>query len=155
VDKLERGFHGARVIGKGDKERQVFFSPECVEALREWLPLREAALRAEALGSAKKSALFINQRGGALTARGMYYIVHEYSRTAGFKKDMHPHALRHSFATHLVNSGCDVRVVQELLGHKSLATTQRYTHVDIEGLKRVYSESHPHGDRTIHNKDRN
>jgi integrase/recombinase XerC len=146
VNSLERDLGGARVIGKGDKERYIFFSAEAREALRLWLPARR--MRIKAAGSKEglpTDRLFINRNGGALSIPGLRWIITKYAEKSGLQKNVHPHALRHSFATHLVNSGCDVRVVQELLGHASLSTTQRYTHVDIEGLKRVHSEAHPHG----------
>jgi integrase/recombinase XerC len=140
---LDRDLRGAKVIGKGNKERQVFFSGEGREALLEWLPCRKNGISAEH----PTERLFINRRGTPLSVSGIRFIIGKYAEISSIVKNVHPHALRHSFATHLVNYGCDVRVVQELLGHASLSTTQRYTHVDIEGLKRVYREAHPHGDR--------
>ncbi|GHV89255.1 tyrosine recombinase XerC [Spirochaetia bacterium] len=141
MSALERDLNGAKVIGKGDKERQVFFTAEAKEALATWLPYRNSRIPAER----PTDKLFINKKGGAISVSGLRWIIGKYAERSGLPKNVHPHALRHSFATHLVNSGCDVRVVQELLGHASLSTTQRYTHVNIEGLKRVYRESHPHG----------
>jgi integrase/recombinase XerC len=140
---MDRDLSGARVIGKGNRERRVFFSEEAREALADWLPVRRSRILAEH----PTDRLFVNRRGGPLSTGGMRWIVARYAERSGLQKNVHPHALRHTFATHLVNAGCDVRVVQELLGHASLSTTQRYTHVDIEGLKRVYSEAHPHGSR--------
>jgi integrase/recombinase XerC len=144
---LDRDLRGARVIGKGNRERHVFFSGEGREALLEWLPRRKSGIRAEH----PTERLFINRRGNPLSVSGLRFIIGKYAEKSSSIKNVHPHALRHSFATHLVNYGCDVRVVQELLGHASLSTTQRYTHVDIEGLKRVYREAHPHGDRSRKN----
>jgi integrase/recombinase XerC len=143
LGSLDRDLSRARVIGKGDKERYVFFSHEGKEALAAWLPARAVRLRADH----PTEKLFISLKGGPLSVAGVRWIIARYAERSGLQKNVHPHALRHSFATHLMNSGCDVRVVQELLGHASLSTTQRYTHVDIEGLKRVYSEAHPHGSR--------
>jgi integrase/recombinase XerC len=143
LNNTDRDLSGARVTGKGNKERRVFFSEEAREALADWLPARRSRIPAER----PTDRLFINRRGGPVSTGGLRWIVGRYAERSGLQKNVHPHALRHSFATHLVNAGCDVRVVQELLGHASLSTTQRYTHVDIEGLKRVYSEAHPHGSR--------
>jgi integrase/recombinase XerC len=140
---LERDLSGARVTGKGNKERYVFFSEDGQKALAAWLLVRHNHIHAEH----PTDRLFINKRGGPISTGGLRWIIARYAEQSGLQKNVSPHALRHSFATHLVNSGCDVRVVQELLGHASLSTTQRYTHVDIEGLKRVYSEAHPHGSR--------
>jgi integrase/recombinase XerC len=146
LEALEGDLSGARVIGKGNRERYVFFSGEAQEALKLWLPVRNMRVKAvESGGKAPTNRLFINRKGGAISIPGLRWIITKYAEKSGLQKNVHPHALRHSFATHLVNSGCDVRVVQELLGHASLSTTQRYTHVDIEGLKRVHSEAHPHG----------
>jgi integrase/recombinase XerC len=143
LDKLSDNLSGGRVIGKGDKERYVFFSEEGREALAAYLPARQARIKAEH----PTGALFINRKGGPLSIPGIRWIIRSYAERSGLNKNVHPHALRHSFATHLVNSGCDVRVVQELLGHASLSTTQRYTHVNMERLKEVYTLSHPHGGR--------
>lgn len=138
---LDADLSGARVVGKGDKERHVFFSVEAREALAAYLPYRAARIAAEK----PTDALFVNRRGSPISVNGIRWIVARYSERSGLNKPVYPHALRHSFATHLVNAGCDVRVVQELLGHASLSTTQRYTHVDMERLKRVYAKAHPHG----------
>jgi integrase/recombinase XerC len=138
---LERDFSGARIIGKGDKERHIFFSDEAGEALRTYLPSRKMRVRAEK----PTDRLFISRKGAPISVPGVRWIIAKYSERSGLEKNIHPHALRHSFATHLVNSGCDVRVVQELLGHASISTTQRYTHVEIGRLKGVYRKSHPHG----------
>ncbi|MDR2094930.1 MAG: tyrosine-type recombinase/integrase [Treponema sp.] len=137
LDSLEKNLGGARIIGKGDKERRVFFSEECTEALNAWLAERKALPGEESGG-----ALFVSRRGKPLSVPGIRWIISRYASYSGVKKNIHPHALRHSFATHLVNAGCDVRVVQELLGHESISTTQRYTHVDIGSLKRVYNRAH-------------
>jgi integrase/recombinase XerC len=144
---LQNGNHEARIIGKGGKERIVFFSDEAVAALVAWLPARLAFLKEHGVTEAADlaaSALFLNKKGGALTSDGVRYIIREYSKRAQLDKNVHPHSFRHSFATHLMNAGCDLRVVQELLGHASLSTTQRYAHVNIENLKKVYESAHPH-----------
>jgi integrase/recombinase XerC len=133
-------------MGKGNKERYVFFSADAKDALRDWLPVRQERIR-PASGSGPTDRLFINCKGGPLSVPGLRWIISQYAGRSGLQKNVHPHALRHSFATHLVNSGCDVRVIQELLGHASISTTQRYTHVDIEGLKQIHAEAHPHGGR--------
>ncbi|MDR1902269.1 MAG: tyrosine-type recombinase/integrase [Treponema sp.] len=137
LGSLEKSLGGARVIGKGNKERRVFFSEECTEALNDWLAERKPPQGEESGG-----ALFVSRRGKPLSVYGIRWIISQYAAYSGAKKNIHPHALRHSFATHLVNAGCDVRVVQELLGHESISTTQRYTHVDIESLRRVYNRAH-------------
>lgn len=96
-------------------------------------------------GSKPKDPLFVNTRGGALTERGIEWIVDSYAAKAGTGKRVSPHAFRHSFATHLVARGADIRVVQELLGHANISTTQIYAHVDMERLRKVYDQAHPHG----------
>ena len=152
MKNIESDFGGARIIGKGDKERQVFFSDEAREALAVYLPLRlERIKKAGSKGAEPLGRLFINRKGAPISVPGVRWIISKYSERSGLQKNIHPHALRHSFATHLVNSGCNVRVVQELLGHASISTTQRYTHVDIERLKKVYEKAHPHGREKIKN----
>jgi site-specific recombinase XerD len=145
VKMLGGGMDGAHITGKGGKERLVFFSEEARDAVSEYLPHRAARIKTSGLKSAgTDGALFVSMRGRALSVPGVRWIIYRYAQLSGLGKNIHPHTLRHSFATHLVNAGCDVRIVQELLGHASLATTQRYAHVNIEGLKRVYAKAHPH-----------
>jgi integrase/recombinase XerC len=138
LENLEKDYSGARVIGKGNKERAVFFTDECRTALSSYLAQRETRIKKEA----PTNYLFINARGKSLSIPGARWIIGEYAKQG--QKNIHPHSLRHSFATHLMNGGCDIRVVQELLGHKSLSTTQVYTHTNIEKLKDVYKKAHPH-----------
>jgi integrase/recombinase XerC len=137
--------HEARITGKGGKERLVFFSDEAQAAIAGYLPHREAAIMGAGLKGDNTGTLFVSRRGQPLSVPGVRWIIGQYRQASGTGKNIHPHTLRHSFATHLVNAGCDVRIVQELLGHASLSTTQRYAHVNIEGLKRVYAKAHPHG----------
>jgi len=141
INNIEKDYKTAKVIGKGNKERYVFFSDEAALALKEYLPERARKIPEDK----PIDLLFINQRGQKLSLSGLRWIIKQYSNISNMKKNIHPHSLRHSFATHLVNSGCDIRVVQELLGHANITTTQRYTHVDMERLKKVYSKAHPHG----------
>ena len=141
---ISRALDEARITGKGGKQRYVFFSDEAKEAIVEYLPQRAARLRMAGIDG-KKGALFINRKGQPISVPGVRWIISRYAQHSGLGKNIHPHSLRHSFATHLVNSGCDVRVVQEMLGHSSLSTTQRYTHINIENMKKVYAASHPHG----------
>ena len=141
VTDMESDFSGARIIGKGNKERHVFFSDEAREALYAYLPARQQRIKAER----PTDRFFISRKGAPISIPGVRWIISKYAERSGLDKNIHPHSLRHSFATHLVNSGCDVRVVQELLGHASISTTQRYTHVDMERLRKVYSTAHPHG----------
>jgi integrase/recombinase XerC len=140
------GGTAAWITGKGGKQRQVFLSSEARGALDTYLGERKAALAStgdDLRGG--RAALFVNQRGRALTTRGIRYILDRYTGPEGTGKHINPHAFRHTFATTLLNNGADVRVVQELLGHSSISTTQRYTHVSRERLARVYREAHPHG----------
>ena len=144
IKNMESDLGGARIIGKGNKERQVFFSEETRSALADYLPLRSERIRKAGIkGASQTGSLFINRKGGPISVPGVRWIVNQYAERSGLHKNIHPHTLRHTFATHLVNSGCNVRVVQELLGHASISTTQRYTHVDMEHLKKVYSKSSP------------
>jgi integrase/recombinase XerC len=131
----------ATVMGKGSKERTVFIGGAALAALREYLSYRKLrALR----DADSQRALFLNAKGARLTDRGVRFILSSYLQTARLGKRVTPHTFRHSFATHLINRGADIRAVQELLGHSSLSTTQVYTHVGLERLKKVYGRSHPH-----------
>jgi integrase/recombinase XerC len=135
----------ARVMGKGSKERNVFLGAAASEALRAYMSLRP--LHAHPAAGPRTDdgrAVFLNQRGGRITDRGVRFILGEYLSRANLGKRVTPHTFRHSFATHLLDRGADIRAVQELLGHASLSTTQVYTHVGMEKLKKVYRRAHPH-----------
>ncbi len=130
------------VHGKGGKDRVVFLGAPAREALAAYLPCREALL--SRLGKQGITPLFVNLRGGTLSSPGVFGIVEKRCNEAGISKRVTPHTFRHSFATHVLDEGADIRVVQELLGHSRPSTTQVYTHVGIAGLKRIYSKAHPH-----------
>lgn len=125
-----------RVKGKGKKERILPIGSKSIEAIKNYLPER-------ILLKKKSQALFLNNRGGRLTQRSIRRIVDKYGRMIAIKGNISPHALRHTFATHLLHGGADLRSIQELLGHSSLSTTQKYTHVDIAHLIEVYDKAHP------------
>jgi integrase/recombinase XerC len=133
-----------RVTGKGSRERIVPFGEAAGEALRAYLPSR-AALRHRAGSDEGESGepLFVNTRGGRLTPRSMGRLLKRRLRAAGLPEAISPHALRHTFATHLLQAGADLRAIQELLGHASLSTTQKYTHLDAARLREVYRNAHP------------
>ena len=138
----------ARVMGKGSKERVVFFGSACGELLQDYLPRRAARLRqwGETRSDTARVAvyaLFHNRRGGRLGDRSARAIVTAAAAAAGIDKRVTPHSLRHSFATHLLDGGANVRVVQELLGHASIATTQVYTHTSLARLQQVHRAAHP------------
>lgn len=131
--------------GKGDKDRLVPIGGVAATALDAYLAQRPA-LRHRKTGFQDTAALFLNRRGGRLTTRSVARIVRHASASAGTRQPASPHVLRHSCATHLLDSGADLRVIQEILGHASLRTTQRYTHVSVDHLIRVYDEAHPHAE---------
>jgi integrase/recombinase XerC len=126
-----------RALGKGGKERMVPFGRPAAEALRAWRDRRAELPRPDS------APLFVNLRGERLTDRSVRRIVDRHVAATATASGVHPHTLRHTFATHLLERGADLRAIQELLGHASLATTQRYTHVDLERLQSVYREAHP------------
>jgi integrase/recombinase XerC len=132
-----------RVLGKGRKERLCPLHPGAAEALGRWLARRSELLVRRRRGQDAR-AVFLNFRGGRLTPRSVARHLDGYARGAGLQRRVTPHALRHSYATHLLAGGADVRSIQELLGHQSLSTTQRYTHVGVELLQAVYDKAHPH-----------
>lgn len=138
-----------RVRGKGNKERLIPFGTAAKEALFKYLPERESLSIARiSRGLAvEPKALFLNGQGTRLTARSVERFVQMYGLRAGIGVMVTPHGLRHSFATHLLEMGADLRMVQELLGHVSLSTTQKYTHINIDHLAKVYDLAHPQGKR--------
>jgi len=130
-----------RVVGKGNKERLVPLVEEAAEWLQRYLEEGRPAL----LRGRPTDGLFVTQRGAAMTRQAFWYLIKRYARQAGIAAGLSPHGLRHSFATHLLNHGADLRVLQMLLGHSNLSTTQIYTHVARERLKGVHAAHHPRG----------
>jgi integrase/recombinase XerC len=139
---LDRKERMLRVRGKGNKERIVPYGGKAEQALEAYQPLREEMLR-KAGGRGDRQAVFLNHLGTRLTQRSVARIVKKYARLANVNWDLHPHSLRHAFATHLLADGADLRAIQELLGHSSLSTTQRYTHATIRQLLEVFDKAHP------------
>jgi integrase/recombinase XerD len=138
---LDEGVLRAR--GKGSKERLVPIGSQAVEALRTYLGRGRPLL----VGLGVEQRLFVNRRGKGLTRQGLYKIIQGHARGAGLDDRMSPHTLRHTFATHLLAGGCDLRSLQEMLGHADLATTQIYTHLSAERLKDAYFSAHPRASR--------
>jgi len=130
-----------KVMGKGRKERIVPVGSKAIEALRAYLEVRGT--------TEEESPLFINLRGGRLTARSVARFVKKYARDSGIFRRISPHSLRHTFATHLLDAGADLREIQEMLGHASLSTTQRYTHLSMDKLMEVYDKAHPRSFRNM------
>ena len=130
----------AKAKGKGRKERLVPLGRPAIEALRDYLEVRGVIAQRR---RTNRRALFVNKAGGRLSDRGIRRIFHKYARRVGLPDRVSPHTLRHSFATHMLNRGADLRSVQELLGHASIASTQIYAHVTTEQLKKVYNKAHP------------
>ncbi len=149
---LDNGW--ARVMGKGGKERYVPVGSKATEALRTYLPVRAGvAVKLPALTG--NGPLFLNSRGGALSSRSVRRILKGCLDTAGLAGNASPHAFRHSFATHMLHGGADLRSIQELMGHSSLSTTQRYTKVDLARLMAVYDRSHPRSGAPARNEAEN
>ena len=128
-----------RCFGKGHKERLIPIAPRAALTVKEYL--QEA--RPHLSHSDAEQALFLNRRGDRLTRQGLWQILKGYAKSAGLDKEITPHTLRHSFATHMLNGGADLRSVQELLGHANISTTQVYTHLTTEHVRRTYEKSHP------------
>ena len=133
LDDLDRGQGTVRVLGKGGKERVVPVGDAALSAIDDYLAQRRT----------RNGPLFTNHRGGRLTTRSVHRIVRSQARAAGIDRRVSPHTLRHTFATHMLGEGADLRLIQELLGHRRLSTTQRYTHVSPEHLMKVYDSAHP------------
>lgn len=144
-EDMSSDFSSAIVKGKGSKERRVFFEKDAVCAFNKYLVDRNARFPKVAKGTpGYVSFIFVNQHGRPLSSQGIWYIVTKYSGQGGLNKRVTPHAFRHTFATAMLSAGADIRVVQELLGHSSISTTQRYTHVTTKRLKEVYNQAFPH-----------
>ncbi|MBA7601241.1 Tyrosine recombinase XerC [subsurface metagenome] len=139
LEQVDLDSREIRVLGKGSKERMVLMGEPAAAALIAYLDEG----RLELLSDKRGSAVFLNYKGGRLTERSVQSILEEYAHRAGIGKKVHPHMLRHTFATHLLDGGADLRVVQELLGHASLSSTQVYTHVSKSQAKKVYLAAHP------------
>ena len=136
---LDQGL--VRVLGKGKKERIVPLGRPTVDALRAYLEVRAGLPQRGS--TVEPAALFLTRRGARLGVRQVQLLVHRYGALGAGRADLHPHALRHTCATHMLEGGADLRAIQEMLGHASLATTQRYTHVSLEQLMKVYDGAHP------------
>ncbi len=141
LDHVDLRTAEARVMGKGSKERVVPLGQPCVEAIARWLLVRAELLSPKHPKASR--ALFLTVTGRRLYARAVEYLVSDYGKLGAGRADLHPHALRHTCATHMLDGGADLRAIQELLGHASLSTTQRYAHVSMEHLMRVYDAAHP------------
>jgi integrase/recombinase XerC len=140
IEDVHLGERLVRVRGKGKKERVVPFGRAAEGRLRDYLKLGRPVLAGDRPG---EPAVFLNRNGGRLTARSVERIVDKYVHRAAVRRRISPHSLRHSFASHLLSRGADLRTIQELLGHASLATTQKYTHIDLGRLLETYRKSHP------------
>lgn len=138
ADDIRAEMHSLIVTGKGGKDRQILLSDTCTAALRDWLAARPMVPPQHG-----EQALFLGRRGKRLDRRQAARILEKHAEQAGILQHISPHDLRHSFATHLLQGGADLRSVQELLGHSRISTTQRYTHLDLSALTRVYDAAHP------------
>ncbi|UCF73627.1 MAG: tyrosine recombinase XerC [Deltaproteobacteria bacterium] len=142
IEKLDLNSRLVRASGKGGKERLLPVGRKAIAAIREYLENTEKR-RKKAGYSKCQGPVFLNYRGGRLSARSVNRLVKAYSRKCGIMTEISPHSLRHTFATHLLDGGADLRSIQELLGHVNLSTTQKYTHVSIDRLVEVYDKAHP------------
>ena len=131
-----------RVIGKGSKERLIPIGTSAIRWISEYLKKSRPLLMKK---SKSENILFLNSRGSKLSRMGVWKLIDRYVKEAGIEKDVHPHTFRHSFATHLLEGGADLRAVQEMLGHADISTTQIYTHIDRDYIKQVHKQYHPRG----------
>ena len=138
LDDINTDGGDVRCFGKGHKERIIPIAPRAALSVKKYLEEARPHLVHDA-----EQALFLNRRGDRLTRQGLWQILKGYAKSAGLDKEITPHTLRHSFATHMLNGGADLRSVQELLGHANISTTQVYTHLTTEHVRRIYEESHP------------
>jgi len=141
-----------RVMGKGSKERMVPFGRPAAESLRRWLEVWEE-VRAAAKDGKEVDPVFLNTFGTRLTDRSVRRVIDRWVDAAAVARGVHPHTLRHTFATHLLENGADLRAIQELLGHSSLSTTQKYTHLEVDRLLSVYRDAHPRARREHRGQD--
>ena len=143
LDDFMDNYHSASVTGKGNKQRKVFFAQEARNALALYLQDRKKVLESHNIAEPTRQ-VFINQKGYPLSVGGVRFIISKYSGAEGTNHHINPHAFRHTFATTMIGNGADVRLVQEMLGHSSISTTQRYTHITTERLIDIYNKAHPH-----------
>ncbi len=152
IDLNDIDFHAAKasVIGKGNKQRQIFLGAKAIAALKRWLPARSQLLHQGDDDETRpvETALWLNRYGKRLSIRGIQYQVKAIGKRFNTNLDLHPHQLRHSFASHLLQSGADLRAVQELLGHSDISSTQIYTQLDFQHLAKVYDQAHPRAKKT-------
>jgi integrase/recombinase XerC len=142
LDDLDLSARTVRVLGKGSKERVVPIGSKCAQAFEAYLAVRSTFVDPKR-GSQDPRAVFLSTRGKRLGRRQVHDIVHRHGALGAGRADLHPHALRHTCATHMLEGGADLRAIQDMLGHARLSTTQRYTHVSVEQLLRVYDAAHP------------
>ncbi len=141
-DNLKLDQRNVKVLGKGKKERILPLGKNSTEILKTYLQFRTEHIKTKKLDP-RPSGLFLNQRGQSISVRGVRKILSQYIRTNNFPENISPHSLRHTFATHMLEAGADLRAIQEMLGHASLSTTQKYTHLTIDRLTETYDKAHP------------
>ena len=147
VDGVDLNQEEVRVVGKGNKERVVPVGSKAIEAISKWLRSRKR------LAAQNETALFVNHHGKRLSNRGIQYRLDRWAKDRGLGRRLHPHMLRHSFASHILESSGDLRSVQEMLGHSDISTTQIYTHLDFQHLSEVYDKAHPRAKKKSRDQD--